>query len=110
MGKCRNSPIKRLTVHRHELLASVMAVRLSNLVLSEIDWNIDRVIFWSDSTTVLQYIKNESRRFHRFVATRLEEIQLLPKSLNAISFIDKNKVSSLPIFEIIFTSEKYIGL
>ena len=27
-----------------------------------------------DSTTVLQYIKNENRRFHRFVATRLEEI------------------------------------
>ena len=41
---------------------------------SEIDWNINNVIFWTDSTTVLQYINNESRRFHGFVATRLEEI------------------------------------
>ena len=51
-----------------------MAVRLSNLVQSEIDWNINNVIFWTDSTTVLQYINNESRRFHRFVAMRLKEI------------------------------------
>jgi hypothetical protein len=74
MGKCRNSPIKRPTIPRLELLASVMAVRLSNLVQSEIDWDISNVVFWTDSTTVLQYINNESRRFHRFVATRLEEI------------------------------------
>ena len=31
-------------------------------------------MFWTDSITVIQYIKNEARRFHRFVATRLEEI------------------------------------
>ncbi len=32
MGKCRNSPIKRPTIPRLELLAAVMAVRLSNLI------------------------------------------------------------------------------
>ena len=74
MGKCRNCPIKRPTIPRLELMASVLAVRLSNLVRAELDWNIDRITFWTDSTTVLQYIKNETRRFHRFVATRLEEI------------------------------------
>jgi hypothetical protein len=73
MGKCHNSPIKRLTIPRLELLAGVMVVRLSNLVQSEIDWDISNVIFWTDSTTVLQYI-NKSRRFHCFIATRLEEI------------------------------------
>ncbi|XP_068749449.1 uncharacterized protein [Montipora capricornis] len=31
-------------------------------------------IFWSDSKTVLQYIANESRRFHTFVANRVSEI------------------------------------
>ena len=41
----------------------------------EIDWNINNVIFWIDSTTVMQNINNESRRFYRFVATRLEEIR-----------------------------------
>ena len=74
MGKCRNCPIKRPTIPRLELMASVLAVRLSNIVKSELDWKMDSVTFWTDSTTVLQYIKNENRRFHRFVATRLEEI------------------------------------
>lgn len=74
MGKCRNCPIKRPTIPRLELMASVIAVRLSNLVKAELDWTINQITFWTDSTTVLQYIKNENRRFHRFVSTRLEEI------------------------------------
>ncbi len=74
MGKCRNCPIKRPTIPRLELMASVLAVRLSNIIKVELDWKIDSITFWTDSTTVLQYIKNENRRFHRFVATRLEEI------------------------------------
>jgi hypothetical protein len=78
MGKCRDSPI-RPTIPRLELLASVMAVRLSNLIRSEFDWKFDNIIFWTDSTTVLQYIYNESRRFHCFVATRLQEIHELTK-------------------------------
>ena len=74
MGKCRNCPIKRPTILRLELMASVLAVRLSNIIKVELDWKIDSMTFWTDSTTVLQYIKNENRRFHRFVATRLEKI------------------------------------
>lgn len=61
----------------HELMASLMAVRTSNLIKAELDFPIDRVVFWTDSLTVLQYIKNETRRFHCFVATRLEEIHEL---------------------------------
>ena len=46
----------------------------SSLIRGELEISIDHVIFWTDSVTVLQYIRNETRRFHRFVATRLEEI------------------------------------
>ena len=74
MGKCCNCPIKRTTIPRLELMASVLAMRLSNIIKVELDWKIDSITFWTDSTTVLQYIKNENRRFHHFVATRLEEI------------------------------------
>ncbi|XP_028390646.1 uncharacterized protein LOC114515563 [Dendronephthya gigantea] len=74
VGKCRNCPIKKPTIPRLDLKASVLAVRLSNLIRAELDWNVDHIIiFWTDSTTVLQYITNKNRRFHRFVATRLEE-------------------------------------
>ena len=31
--------------------------------------------FWTDSTIVLQYIFNQERRFHTFVANRVAEIQ-----------------------------------
>lgn len=51
-----------------------MAVRLCNMVKAELDWTINSVTFWTDSVTIIQYIKNETRRFHRFVVTRLEEI------------------------------------
>ena len=73
-GKCRNAPLKRPTIPCLELMASVMAVRISNTIRAELDVPIDNVIFWTDSLTVLQYINNRTRRFHRFVATRLEEI------------------------------------
>lgn len=32
---------------------------------------IVRYVFWTDSTAVLQYIRNEDKRFHTFVANRL---------------------------------------
>ena len=74
LGKCRNAPLKRPTISRLELMASLMAIRISSLIRGELEIPIARVTFWTDSVTVLQYIRNETRRFHRFVATRLEEI------------------------------------
>ena len=52
-------------------MASLMTVRM---IKAELDLPVDHVTFWTDSLTVLQYIRNETRRFHCFVATRLEEI------------------------------------
>ena len=37
-----------------------------NLIRKEIDVPIERVRFWTDSRTVLQYINNENRRFKSF--------------------------------------------
>ena len=38
---------------------------------------IDRSYFWSDSQVVLGYIKNETSRFHVFVANRISQIRHL---------------------------------
>ena len=43
MGKSRNCPIKKPTIPRLELMASVLAVRLSNMIKNELDWNIDSI-------------------------------------------------------------------
>ena len=32
-------------------------------------------VFWSDSMSVLRYVKNESTRFHTFVANRVAVLQ-----------------------------------
>ena len=44
------------------------------MLREELDIVISDSVFWSDSTTVLQYIQNESRRFHVFVSNRLSVI------------------------------------
>ena len=48
-GKCHNAPLRRPTIPRLELMASVMAVRISNTIRAELDVPIDNVIFWTDS-------------------------------------------------------------
>ena len=74
VGKSRLAHIKPMTIPRLELSAAVLAVQLDRTLREELDMSIDRSIFWSDSTAVLQYIKNEDKRFHTFVANRLAVI------------------------------------
>ena len=74
MGKTRNAPIREWTIPRLELQAAVLAPRLSNIILKELDLHLDETFFWSDAKTSLQYIKNESRRLQTFVANRVAEI------------------------------------
>jgi hypothetical protein len=69
VGKSRVTPIKPVTIPRLELTAAVLAVKLNCQVQKEIEIPIKRVMFWTDSMVVLQYINNESKRFQTFVAT-----------------------------------------
>ena len=80
LAKSRNAPIKPLFIPRLELQAAVLAARLSILVVNGIRHTFSARYFWSDSTTVLRYIKNTSRRFHTFVANRVAEIHDLTDS------------------------------
>jgi len=74
MARNRVAPLKQLSIPRLELQAAVLAVRLYCVVKQELMVNIKDAIFWSASKTVLQYIANESQRFHAFVANRVSEI------------------------------------
>lgn len=75
MGKSRLSPIKQMSIPRLELSGAVIACRLYEFISEELEFKIDRVTFWTDSTIVLGYIRNTSRRFKTFVANRLSIIQ-----------------------------------
>ena len=73
MARNRVAPLKQLSIPHLELQAAVLAIRLYCVVKQELTVNIkDRI--WSNSKTVLQYIANESRHFHTFVANWVSEI------------------------------------
>ncbi|XP_025999410.1 uncharacterized protein LOC113007157 [Astatotilapia calliptera] len=74
IGKARVTPTKVTTVPRLELSAAVIAVRTSDLLKGELEVQA-KEFFWTDSKVVLGYINNEARRFHIFVANRIQRIQ-----------------------------------
>ena len=75
IGKSRLSPLKHLTIPRLELSAAVVAARLDKIIRTETDIQVDESVFWTDSTCVLGYLRNESKCFHTFVANRVAAIQ-----------------------------------
>ncbi|KAL6490192.1 hypothetical protein MHYP_G00005370 [Metynnis hypsauchen] len=74
-GKARVAPTKVTTIPRLELSAAVVAVRTSDMLKKELEVECLQEFFWTDSMVVLGYINNEARRFHMFVANRVERIK-----------------------------------
>lgn len=75
MGKARVSPLKPVTIPRLELTAATVAAKMDNMIRAELDIVLEESVFWTDSTTVLRYIQNESSRFRTFVANRIITIR-----------------------------------
>ena len=75
MGKTRVTPLKTVTIPRLELTAAVVSVKVSAFLQRELEYRDIVEVFWTDSQVVLGYISNESRRFHVFVANRIQQIR-----------------------------------
>ncbi|XP_047992014.1 uncharacterized protein LOC125230827 isoform X2 [Leguminivora glycinivorella] len=73
-GKARLSPLKPASIPRLELQASLIAARFANAICTGHDIKPDAIYFWSDSTTVLSWIRSDARTFKPFVANRVGEI------------------------------------
>ena len=56
---------------RLELTGAVISVKLSHVIWDELDLTLNKVIYWTDSTSVLKCINNETKRFHTFESNRL---------------------------------------
>ena len=74
MSKARVAPLKVVTIPRLELNAAVLAVRMSKVIIKEMNLDFEDIYFWVDSMIVLHYLRNTSSRFVTFVANRLQEI------------------------------------
>ena len=75
MGKARVAPVKTMTIPRLELTAATVSVRVGEMIAKELDKPADSKTYWTDSTTVLKYIQNDKKRFHVFVANRVQTIR-----------------------------------
>ena len=71
MGKARLVPVRDISILRLELTEAVISVRLSKIIREELDLTIQNVYYWTDSTSVLKCIHNESKRFHTIESNRL---------------------------------------
>ncbi len=78
MAKVRLTPLNNTlkTIPRIELNAARLAITVQQILHRELELKIDAEYFWSDSTTVLNYIGNETRRFQRFFVNRVTTIRM----------------------------------
>lgn len=74
MGKSRVAPLRPPTIPRLELTAATVAIRMDSVLRRELQLNLAESVFWTDSTVVLQYLRNETTRFRTFVANRVAAI------------------------------------
>lgn len=77
MARSRVAPKRFHSMPRLELCAALTGAQLSQVLKRELTIHIDRTTLWSDSTTVLTWLRSESCRFKVFVGTRVAEIQEL---------------------------------
>ena len=75
MGKSRVAPVKVMSVPQLELCAALLAARLAKFIHGEIDLNIEKTVLWSDSTVVLSYLRDTSKRRPSFESNRIKRIR-----------------------------------
>lgn len=90
IGKSRVVPLKSITIPRLELTAALTSVKISTLLHNELDYANVVDYFWTDSNVVLGYIANDSKRFHVFVANRVQQIRSVtdPSQWNYVNSIN----------------------
>ena len=75
MGKSKLAPHPPHTVPRLELCGAVLAVEMAELITEELDTDIHKVTFYTDSRIVLGYINNDNRRFYVYATNRVTRIR-----------------------------------
>ncbi|XP_026736747.1 uncharacterized protein LOC113500239 [Trichoplusia ni] len=75
VAKAKVAPLKLTSIPRLELQAAVMGTRLADSVIEEHERKPDCKVFWTDSKTVLTWIRTGSRTYKPYVAHRLAAIE-----------------------------------
>ncbi|XP_062541149.1 uncharacterized protein LOC134209181 [Armigeres subalbatus] len=96
--KTKVAPLKPLSVPRLELQAAVLGIRLMQFVEESHTVKIQQRFVWSDSATVLAWLRADHRKYKQFVACRVGELltasevrewQWVPSKLNPADLATK---------------------
>jgi hypothetical protein len=71
-AKARVCPLKNVSIPRLELQSATLASRLTHSVKRESDYVVEKSYYWSDSKTVLAWIRADPRTFNLFTALIFE--------------------------------------
>ena len=64
-----------MTIPRLELQGAVLNSGLKTTILSELKFKVNQVFLWSDSSTVLKFLKNEKANFGQYIMQRSNKVR-----------------------------------
>jgi hypothetical protein len=73
-ARTKVAPLKQQTIPRLELLGAVLSFRFALRVKEATREEISAVTWWTDSSTVLHWLKDETAFYHSYIASRKELI------------------------------------
>lgn len=79
-AKSKVAPLKQQTIPRLELCAALTLARLVAKVIQALEISFEKIICWSDSSIVLNWLQMQSTILQTFVANRVAQIQQLAGS------------------------------
>jgi len=76
ISKSKIAPKNRITVPRLELNGAVLAKRLREFIVSQVDIEFDNIFHLVDSSTILGYLHKQDSKLKPFEGIRVSEIQM----------------------------------